>query len=259
MSLDSILQVIGQPRDLVSLGSLGLILLLFIGSYVAVRRGFRPALRRLGAYDAINTQVGRAIESGGRIHISTGPNSLIDEHAMTTIAALHILDSTVTSAAISDKAPIATTGDATTLPVVADTVRGAFKEQGASFQNDRLSTRLVAYDPLTLAGGLTAIMRDEDIQGNVLVGSFGPEIALALEAGKRNQASQTVGSDQIAAQAAAYPAAEHLLIGEEMFSARAYVEGRASGLASLLTQDLLRWAIVGAVVVGVVLKTLGIL
>ena len=50
-------------------------LLLLAGFTIAVRRGFKPALRRLRGYEALPRQIGQVVETGGRLHVSLGANS----------------------------------------------------------------------------------------------------------------------------------------------------------------------------------------
>ena len=51
--------------------------------------------------------------------------------------------------------------------------------------------------------------------------------------------------------------ADHVLIGEEMFVARAYMEQDPSTTASVLTQDILRWLVIVAIAVLVILNIFG--
>jgi hypothetical protein len=117
----------------------------------------------------------------------------------------------------------------------------------------------VALDPLTFAAGATSLIVDEDTTANVLVGSFGQEVALMTEAGARKGLSQSVGSARIEGQAVAFVAADHPLIGEEMFVAGAYLGKGPGWLGSLAAQDVLRWLLVVAIGLGVVLKTINVL
>ena len=224
---------------------------------LAVRRGFEPSLRPIDGYKALPQQVARVVESGGRMHVSLGPNGLSGQDAGATLAGLAMLDVTVGAAAIADHPPLASTSDATTVWVMSDIVRHAYEEKGIA---DRLPAQngfLVALDSTALAGGLTSLVPDMDVQANVLFGSFGAETALI--AGRAAVGPQTVGSDQLEAQAAGYTLADHVLIGEEMFAARGYLEERASAQGGLLVQDVLRWAIIGLIVAGAALQTLGLL
>jgi hypothetical protein len=53
--------------------------------------------------------------------------------------------------------------------------------------------------------------------------------------------------------------ADHPLIGEELYVASAYLTGKPAPLASLASQDILRWLLIVAIIVGAVMETLGLL
>jgi len=231
---------------------------LLLGFYVLTRQGLKPDLRPLSGYDAMLNQVGQAIESGGRVHISLGPNSVIGEDTGAALAGLAILDVITDTSAISDRSPIATTSDSTTLPVMRDIIRRSYRERGTLDRYESTSARLISLDAISLAAGTTSIVADDNVQANVLAGSLGSESALMAEAGQRKGVSQVFASDRLQAQAVGLAMADHVLIGEEMFVGRAYLDQEPAATASVLSQDVLRWVIIGAIVVSFVLKFLSL-
>jgi hypothetical protein len=56
-----------------------------------------------------------------------------------------------------------------------------------------------------------------------------------------------IGTDNPGALAVAAAVTDHLLIGEELFAAGAYLEGKPAQVASLQLQDLLRLIIILAI------------
>jgi len=89
------------------------------------------------------------------------------------------------------------------------------------------------------------------------MGDFGAESALLVEAAERENSDLIAASDNISAQSVFYASSEDPLIGEELFAAGAYVGAGAAHEASLTVQDILRWLIIVAIVIGSVLKFLG--
>jgi len=240
---------------------LGLVLfglLMYLAFTFLVRAGFRPTLRPLAGYERLSDQVGQAIESGGRLHVSLGPNSIIDARTVTTIAGLSILDEAAIQSTIGDHPPVVTTSDSTTLPVAADAVRRAYRRTNQLDNYSSQSARLVALDAVSLAGGATSIIHDDYVKANILVGSFGPEVALMAEAGNRVDIPQTIGSDRLEGLAAAFVMADEPLIGEEMYVSRAYLTDEPDATGALAAQDVLRWFIIGLIIFGTVLQTLGL-
>ena len=102
------------------------------------------------------------------------------------------------------------------------------------------------------------VIRDERVSTNVLVGNFGPEVALLAEAADQQDAFTLGASDSLAAQAVLYASSEETLIGEELFALPAYLQAGPTHQASLRAQDILRWAVVGLIVLAVLLSFLGI-
>ena len=151
---------------------------------------------------------------------------------MTTIAGLSILDEAAEQSTIGDHPPVVTTGDATTLPVAADGVLRAYRRTGQ--------------------------LENYHVKANILVGSFGPEVALMAEAGKRLDIPQTIGSDRLEGLAVAFALADQPLIGEEMYVSRAYLTDDPSAVGALAAQDILRWGIIGLIIFGMILQTLGL-
>jgi hypothetical protein len=188
-----------------------------------------------------------------------GPGGLIGRETGTTLAALSVLDAASTASVIGDELPVATTGDATTLLAAADTLRRAYERVDDLEKYETKAARLVALDATAMAAGATSIIADDDVQANVLVGSFGPEAALMMEAGYRQRIPQTLGSDRLEGQAVALAMADHALIGEEVYAARAYLDGTPPSVGGLAAEDILRWVIVALIAAGVVLETLGML
>ena len=109
------------------------------------------------------------------------------------------------------------------------------------------------------AAGVMPAIRDENISSNILIGSFGPEVGLLVEAADRQNASVTAASDSLTGQAVLYASSPETLIGEELFAAGAYVQAGSFHAASLLLQDVLRWLIIAALLAGAGLKLAGLL
>jgi hypothetical protein len=93
----------------------------------------------------------------------------------------------------------------------------------------------------------------------VLIGHFGVEGALLAEAAERENTFLIGSSDALPAQAALFATAQEALIGEELFAASAYLGASGSHSNSLTVQDVLRWIIILALLVGSGLKLFGII
>lgn len=208
-------------------------------------------LRPFSAHTALKGQVGRAVESASRLHISLGRGSLIGAASPISLSATSILDSLAKDGCANDTPPITTVGDGTLLPLADNHVRFAAVLSGNSNPLPNGTIQFVApqNDAFAYAGGVTNVIQQEKILGNILVGQFGQEIGIITEAAGRNEINQVIGSDDPLALAIATTATDDIMIGEELLASPAYTEGTPYQLASLQVQDVLR-IVVGLSILG---------
>ena len=150
---------------------------------------------------------------------------------------------------VSDLPPVATTGSGDLNLLAQDTLRTAHESVAVEQAFDMNHARLTGFTPLSYAAGVMPSLRDENISTNVLIGNFGPEVGLLVEAADRKNVTVIAASDSLPAQAVLYAASAEPLIGEELFAAGAYVQAGATHSASLVAQDILRWLVIVALVV----------
>jgi hypothetical protein len=81
---------------------------------------------------------------------------------------------------------------------------------------------------------------------------------LLTEAGERSRSLTVAGTDNISAQAVLYATSDEPLLGEELYAAGAYLGASQIHSVSLRMQDILRWVLVVIIVLGAILKLVGI-
>jgi hypothetical protein len=233
---------------------LALLIAILIGAvlFLFTRRiqdGQRVGLRPLSGFESLTNQIGRAVESGRRVHFSLGRAALNRSNAPASLAALSALDYLAEDGCASNVPPIVTVGEATLLPAAQDQLRGAYSKAGRSKNFSNTMVEFVAADtsPMSYAAGVSYTIQHSNVGSNLLMGHMGPEIAIILEAGGRENMDQIVGSDDPTALAVGAAMSDDLLIGEELFAAGAYMKGEPAQLASLQIQDILRLIIAAAV------------
>jgi hypothetical protein len=217
-----------------------------------------PALRVIPAYQALPTVVGAAIEAHRPVHFSLGSAGIGANNTLLTLAGAEFFYQLVQQTATGAVSPLVTVSDPSAIPLAQDTLRRAYLSRGRLDRYQAASVRWYPSGPrgLAFAGGLTAMMGDDKVSGNILVGSFGPELALVLEAAARKSQSSIATSDQLAGQAVAYVMADQPLIGEEVFTAGAYLGHTAGQVAGVITQDVLRWLLVLGILIPTVIAVL---
>ena len=238
---------------MVALSFLVLAALLLIG-LTLWRRRTPGALRSIEAYERLNRSVGLAVENGTRLHISLGRGNLFTTRAGSALAGLAMLRRLAERTSLSDRPPVVTSGESTLAVLSQDTLQSGYRAVGAEDQYRFTTGRLAGLTPFSYAAGTMSTIHDESVSANIFIGDFGAEFGLLAEASDRENTSLIAASDNLSAQSIFYASSQDPLIGEELFAAGAYVGAGASHEASLNVQDILRWLIILAIMIGSVLK-----
>jgi hypothetical protein len=244
-------------------GLLGLIFVIIffilIIAFAVIGRA-RPGLnlRKISAFDKLQRAIGLAVEAGSRLHVSIGRGGVIGTQSASAFIGFSMLERLARSASAGDNPPIATTGEGTLGIMAQETLRGAYSEIGLSEQFEPTYGQVVGLTPFSYAAGTLSLVSDEKTGANILAGNFGSEVALITDAGERSGNLTLAGTDSLPAQAVLYATAHEPLIGEELFAGGAYLNVGPSHDASLRAQDIIRWALVVVILLGVVFKAIGL-
>jgi hypothetical protein len=231
------------------------LLLLFTFRAQKVKSFFRT----IPAYTRLQQSIDLTVEDGTRLHISLGRGSLQKPQGAATLAGLGMLRHTSERTALSDRAPIVTSGDGTLAILSRDTLLAAYKAAGAEELYNPANGQLAGLTPFSYAAGSIPTIRDETASTNIILGNFGSEVSLLADASERANTFSVGAADAPAAQAILYASAGAPLIGEELFAAGAYTSANGPHKASLRVQDILRWLVILVIVGGSVLKLAGVL
>jgi hypothetical protein len=237
-----------------------IIFLALIMLFTFMDRKNRPSkLREITAFTKLKHQIGLAVEAGQRIHVSLRHGGIDGIQASSVFVGLSMLKRIARTASISDQPPVTTSGEALEAILSQDTMRGAYQQLGIENQYQHISGQVSGLSPFAYSAGTIPIICDQNVSTNLLSGSFGSEVALMIEAAERKGSLMVAGSDSLPAQAVIYSSTENPLIGEELFAGGAYLQAGGMHLASLKTQDVFRWILVFSILVGGILKLVGIL
>ncbi len=241
---------------MLALGLLLLTAILFLGLTLWRRRS-PGSLRLIDAYERLNRSVGLAVENGTRLHISLGRGNFFTARGGSALAGLAMLRRLAERTSVSDRPPIVTSGDASLAVLSQDTLQSGYRAAGAEEQYRFTTGRLTGLTPFSYAAGTLPIIHDENVSANIVMGDLGTEAGLIAEASDREDTNLIAASDNLSAQSIFFVSSQDPLIGEELYAAGAYVGAGASHEASLNVQDILRWLIILAIVVGSLLEFVG--
>lgn len=222
-----------------------------LATQVARRRRASIPLRMIPAYEAVPTITGAAIEADRPVMVSFGSAGIGGGSTLLALASAELFYQVAQRAAIGAATPVLTVSDPSAVPLGYGTLRRAYAARG---RLERLQGSGVRWYPagprsLAFAAALTATMGADRVAGNILVGSYGMELGLILDASMRRRLPSIAASDQLEGQAVAWALSERPLIGEEMFVAGAYLGDRAAQHGSVLALDTLRWALIVGLIV----------
>ena len=244
-------------------GLIGLIfIIIFFGAIVisaAAGRGQSGVnLREIPAFITLRRAVGLAVEAGSRLHISIGRGKITSPESASAFVGLSMLERMARSASTGDRPPIITTGDPTLTILAQDTMKSSFQDLGLIDQYDPTASQLTGVTPFSFAAGALMVARDKKSSTSIMIGNFGPEVALLTDGSERSGNLTLAGTDNLSAQAILYATADQPIIGEELYAGGAYVQAGVFHTASLRAQDAIRWLLVAAILIGIILKALGI-
>ena len=238
-------------------GLVGLALILVFLSLIfifAIVERERPGLRlrNISAYDKVKSATDAAIESGSRLHISIGHGDLFGPQGASALVALSMTEKMTISASTGDSPPIVSAGNSVLAILAQDTLKSSYREIGLVDQYERTSSQLLGFTPFSYAAGAMDVVGDKKSATNLLIGSFGVEVALLTDRSEQSDNVTLAGTDNISTQAILYAAASEPLIGEELYAGGAYVDAGIMHKASVKTQDVIRWILVLIIVIGIV-------
>ncbi len=231
-------------------------LLMIVLRTIKVSRPGRD-LRPLRALSRLRHAVNLTVESGQRLHISLGRGEITHPRTAAAFVGLATTQELVEQTALSDRPTVATSGTGALGILSHNTLRSAYHAANEENRYRGAHGRVTGLTPFSYAAGTLRIMQDKNTAANLLIGSFGAEIALMADADV--EGSLTVGgTDSLPAQAILCAAADEPLIGEEVFASGAYLGHLPLHRTSLLTQDIFRWVIIFVILGGALVKMLGV-
>lgn len=209
--------------------------------FFTLRSGrWQRKLRLIPGLKAIEEAVGRSTELGKPMVFTTGWGG--DIQRPTTLAALNLLRFVAAKAASYGTRIIFPTHD----PIIAETAReiikGAYAEHGQPDLFRESDVVFVSPSQFGYAAGVDGIVTRSQPGALFLLGTFEGEALILAETGNMTDALQIAGTDSTIQLSFFMVACDYTLIGEELYTASAYLSDDKRIKASMLAQDVLRAA-----------------
>jgi hypothetical protein len=238
---------------------LGLIFLLlafilFFIFFLIQRKKPGATLRNIPALERMRKAVFLSVEEGKRLHLSLGNASILRSNNASALVGLSVLERLTQVCMVSDRPPVATSGDGAFTLLSQDTMHFAYRSGNAVQQYHPSLGRMTGVTPFSYAAGTLPVLHNEKVSTNILIGNFGPEVAYLCEATEQNGGFTLAASDSLTAQAVMEAVADEPLGGEGLFALPAYLQATPMFISSIRTQDVLRWVLIATLIGGAVFK-----
>ncbi len=231
----------------------GLLAAAVLGGVARARAGRLGRLRPIPGVAAIAEAVGRATELGRPVFYIPGVRDLDD---VQTVASLSILRSVAGMAARLQCRLCLPTDRSLVLAAARETIREGYVAAGfpEAYRDDMVT--YVSDEQFAFAARVDGLIAREKPAACLLLGSFFAESLLLAEAGRQVGAVQIAGTAGWHQLPFLVAACDHVLIGEELFAAGAYLTRDPSRLGSLRGQDWGKYLAMGLLVGGSLVTTL---
>ena len=233
-----------MTKELTTLVLVFLFITLMVVYFFINRRREGHHLRDIPAFYRLRGAIEVAVEDGTRIHVAIGRGDITSPQGAAALIGLSMLKRVAAIASHSDHPPTATTGDGMLAILAQDTLRSTYQSLNLMDKYDPSLGRVTGLTPFSFAAGTMPLIIDEAVSANLLVGSFGSEVALITSAGERSRTLTFAGTDNLPGQAILYATAHEPLVGEELYAGGAYIGAGPMHIASLHAQDVVRWVLV---------------
>lgn len=234
-----------------------IILLILCGvilyAILSARRGRKMYLRRIPGLNAIDEAVGRAVEMGRPILGSIG----LGDVDVITLQALAIISSVATTAAKFAHRIVLPLRNAAQVPIVEEALRAAYTAGGRPDVFNEQDLPFLSGEQFAYAAGVAGIIQRERPAATFLFGTFFAEALIIAENANQVGAIQIAGTPSTTQVPFFIAACDYVLIGDEYYAATAYITRQPTLLGSLIGQDIGKMSLLGCIILGVVLITLG--
>jgi hypothetical protein len=238
------------------------LILSIVLSYYYINRArtteWRPKIRSLAGVLALEEAVGRGVEMGKPVVYSPGSYGTLQSGATgpALLAGISVLSYVTRMAARTGARLITTVHDSVLLPLAEDAVETAYRMENAIEQFNPESIRFMGGTQNSYISGHLGILAREEPASQINIGYFAIATVIIAEAGKIKGLMQIGGTTNVY-QLPYLMAYDYALIGEEVFAAGADLSNDPIQLATIFTEDILKYIIMGLILLGLILSVIG--
>lgn len=220
-----------------------------VGMVLSAQRGRTLFIRRIPGLTAIDEAVGRAVEMGRSILLSTGLGGI----DIITLQALAIGADVAQSAAKFGTRMILPMRSAALIPVAEDAIGSVYAKAG---RPDAFSVDDIVFlsgEQFAYAAGVAGLIQREKVAATFFFGMFFAESLIMAENGNQVGAIQVAGTPSTTQVPFFIAACDYVIIGDEFYAATAYLTREPTLLGSIVGQDISKGILLGMIVLGALL------
>jgi len=233
-----------------------------LGFFLSASRRGKSEWRRsrpLPVFIQLQRAIILAVESGMRIHISLGTSDLYGIKGMPAIVGTRLLQTLARETVRSDRPVLATCGDGMVGILSGDVQRAASERAATPEVYSSQLSQVNGLTPFSYVVGAQPVIEENQVAYSLCIGHFGGEVGLLIEACERGGTEIAGSSDDPVAQSILFAAATEEMVAEDLYVAGFSLNPDPFQWATVQTIDLMRWVVIGLIMVGVILQLFGIL
>jgi hypothetical protein len=242
----------------------GLLVLIYIFASIIyfvnrAGKGRVPKLRRVPGLDMVDEAIGRATEMGRPVFASHGIASLTSSTTgPQTIAGLSVLGYLAEKCAEVGAKLNVPVRNLTIWPIAVEICETGYRKVGKLDAFDATDQiRYLSGQQFGFSSNYMGWMWRDRAAANIMVGAYWAESLQLAETGARVGALQIAGTAQTSQIPFFVAACDYVLIGEEIYSAGAYLAKDSEMIASLAGQDMGKLLALALIILGTLAVTVG--
>ncbi|HHN46187.1 MAG TPA: hypothetical protein ENN09_01985 [Planctomycetes bacterium] len=221
--------------------------------WLARRKIFTPSVRRIKGIDAIDEAVGRSVEMGRPIFMSTGLTGI----SPLLLAVMGIMGHVARAAARFRQQFFVPQNDVQVMVLIEEHLREIYRDAGRPELFRPETVQYLSDSQFSYASGYMGMVHREKAGSCFLFGYFAAESLILAEAGKQAGAMQVAGTVDYLQIPFFITTTDYTLIGEEVYAAGAYLSDDPVQKGSIAGQDTAKAVILALLLTGIVWATAG--
>jgi hypothetical protein len=215
------------------------------------RRGHKFFLRKIPGLKAIEEAIGRSTEMGKPVLYVPG---IMDMDQVETVAGVIVLGHVAKMTAKYDTSLNVPVSRAIVMKAARESVKESYTVEGRPDAFNEDMVHYITDDQFAYAAGVNGIMVREKPAACLYMGKFYAESLILAETGNSIGAIQVAGTASQAQIPFFVTACDYTLIGEEFFTASAYLSQKPELIGGIKGQDILKAAVIVLIMLTVVLR-----